>query len=174
MPYNIDIDGKQYRLQLDRHDGSNWGCRIDDKHTSLDVDARLIRPNVLSLVVGDSVYEIRRDPSNIQMRGAQMRLWIRNAAYLAEVRDPRALQSRSRSSAAAGSSRLISSMPGKVIRVLVQQNQTVEKGQALVVVEAMKMQNEIRSPGKGVISQLVEEGIYVNPGEVLAIVEPTT
>jgi biotin carboxyl carrier protein len=62
-------------------------------------------------------------------------------------------------------------MPGKILRVLATEMEQVEAGQALVVVEAMKMQNEIKSPSKGVIRQLVPEGTYVNAGDVLAIVE---
>jgi biotin carboxyl carrier protein len=62
-------------------------------------------------------------------------------------------------------------MPGKVLRVLVGEREQVEAGQALLVVEAMKMQNEIKSPNKGIVRQLVSEGTYVNAGDLLAIVE---
>jgi biotin carboxyl carrier protein len=62
-------------------------------------------------------------------------------------------------------------MPGKVIRVLVNAGDEVEAGQGLVVVEAMKMQNEIRSPKKGKVERLpVKEGQAVNAGEVLCVV----
>jgi biotin carboxyl carrier protein len=63
-------------------------------------------------------------------------------------------------------------MPGKVIRVLVKAGDDVEAGQGLVVVEAMKMQNEIRSPKKGKVERLLaKEGQTVNAGEILAWVE---
>jgi biotin carboxyl carrier protein len=63
-------------------------------------------------------------------------------------------------------------MPGKVVRFLVTENSTVEAGQGVVVVEAMKMQNEIKSPKKGrVVKLAVAEGAAVNAGDVLAIVE---
>jgi len=62
-------------------------------------------------------------------------------------------------------------MPGKVVRILVQAGDKVEAGQGLLVVEAMKMQNEIRSPKGGTIERLhVKEGQPVNAGEVLCIV----
>jgi pyruvate carboxylase subunit B len=62
-------------------------------------------------------------------------------------------------------------MPGKVVRVLVQAGEKVEAGQGLLVVEAMKMQNEIRSPKGGIVERLhVKEGQPVNAGEVLCIV----
>jgi biotin carboxyl carrier protein len=63
-------------------------------------------------------------------------------------------------------------MPGKIVRVLVSQGAEVEAGTGVLVVEAMKMQNEIKSPKKGTIQKiLVSEGAAVNAGDVLAIVE---
>ena len=63
-------------------------------------------------------------------------------------------------------------MPGMVIRLLVSAGDEVEAGQGLVVVEAMKMQNEIRSPKKGKVDRvLAKEGQNVNAGEVLAWVD---
>ena len=62
-------------------------------------------------------------------------------------------------------------MPGKIARVLVQAGEKVEVGQGLLVVEAMKMQNEIRSPKSGTVERLlVKEGQPVNAGEVLCVV----
>ena len=71
-----------------------------------------------------------------------------------------------------GARPLVAPMPGKVVRFLVTANSTVEAGQGVVVVEAMKMQNEIKSPKKGrVVKLAVAEGAAVNAGDVLAIVE---
>ena len=62
-------------------------------------------------------------------------------------------------------------MPGKVIRILLQEGAEVEPRQGILVMEAMKMQNEIKSPRKGTIQKiLVAEGANVNGGDVLAIV----
>jgi biotin carboxyl carrier protein len=63
-------------------------------------------------------------------------------------------------------------MPGKIVRVLVQAGEKVEAGQGLLVVEAMKMQNEIRSPKTGTVERLsVKEGQPVNAGEVLGWID---
>src|SRR5919108_17285 len=63
-------------------------------------------------------------------------------------------------------------MPGKVIAVLVSEGDTVEKGQGLVIVEAMKMENEVRSPIAGVVKEIkVKAGETVEGGTVLVIVE---
>ena len=63
-------------------------------------------------------------------------------------------------------------MPGKVVRLLLQEGDAVLAGQGLLVVEAMKMQNEIRSPKSGRVEKLfAKEGLAVNAGDVLAWVE---
>jgi biotin carboxyl carrier protein len=63
-------------------------------------------------------------------------------------------------------------MPGKVVRLLVGEGEQVEAGAGVAVVEAMKMQNEIKSPKKGTIQKiLVSEGSAVNAGDVLIVVE---
>ena len=62
-------------------------------------------------------------------------------------------------------------MPGKVVRVLVAAGEPIEAGQGIAVVEAMKMQNEVRSPKTGSVERLfVAEGQTVNAGEVLATI----
>ncbi len=70
------------------------------------------------------------------------------------------------------SCRLVASMPGKVMRILAREGDEVSAGQGIIVVEAMKMQNEIRSSKAGTLKKLLaREGLNVNAGEVLAIVE---
>ena len=63
-------------------------------------------------------------------------------------------------------------MPGKVVRVLVEEKAEVEAGQGVIVVEAMKMQNEIKSPKQGRVVKIVAQvGASVNAGDVLAVIE---
>jgi len=63
-------------------------------------------------------------------------------------------------------------MPGKVVRVLAREGENVQAGQGIIVLEAMKMQNEIKSPKAGTLQKvLAREGANVNPGEVLAVIE---
>ena len=73
---------------------------------------------------------------------------------------------------AEGRQQILAPMPGKIIRVLVQTGEKVDAGQGLLVVEAMKMQNEIRSPKSGTVERvLVKEGQPVNAGEILAWID---
>jgi len=164
MTYDVSIDGKNYRLQLDRAEG-RWACRLDGRE--IEVDAVLARPDVLSLRIGNKAYEIKCE------RVAQdLHLWVGSARFAAEVRDPRSLRGRVRAVDDHGPRKLTAPMPGKIVRLLMSQGAEVEAGAGVLVVEAMKMQNEIKSPKRGTIQKiLVSEGAAVNAGDVLAIVE---
>ena len=101
-----------------------------------------------------------------------LHLWVGSTRFTAEVRDPRSLRGRARAGDDHGPRKITASMPGKVVRLLVREGDEVEAGAGVAVVEAMKMQNEIKSPKKGIVQKiLVSEGAAVNAGDVLAIVE---
>ncbi len=164
MNYDITIDGKHYRLDLNRADG-RWSCRVDGRE--VEVDAVLARPDVLSLRIGNRACEVK-----CKRVAGETHLWVGSVRFTSEVRDPRSLRGRARAVDTQGPKKLTAPMPGKIVRVLVSQGDAVEAGAGVLVVEAMKMQNEIKSPKKGTIQKiLVGEGAAVNPGDVLAIVE---
>jgi biotin carboxyl carrier protein len=165
MVYEITIDRNSYRLELSRADGG-WQCRLDGQPVA--IDAELTRPDVLSLLIGNEAYEIKRERT-----ASGTHLWVGGARYAVELRDPRSWRSRhGGGSGEAGPSKLLAPMPGKIVRVLAGEKTEVEAGQGVVVMEAMKMQNEIKSPKKGRVQKIVAaEGANVNAGDVLAIVE---
>jgi biotin carboxyl carrier protein len=89
-----------------------------------------------------------------------------------ELLDARAALRKAAQHGQAGTVELRAPMPGKVVKLLVTEGAAVELNQGLLVIEAMKMQNEIKSPRKGKVSKiLAAEGTTVNAGEALAIVE---
>jgi biotin carboxyl carrier protein len=164
MLYDITIDGKKYRLDLNRADG-RWSCRLDGRE--FEIDAILTRPDVLSLRIGDRAYEVKSERVSNDLH-----LWIGSTCFAVEVRDPRSLRGRTRAGDDHGPRKITAPMPGKVVRLLVHEGDEVEPGSGVAVVEAMKMQNEIKSPKKGTIQKiLVSKGAAVNAGDVLAIVE---
>jgi len=164
MTYDITIDGKKFRLDLQQADG-RWSCRLDGRE--VEVDAVLARPDVLSLRIGNQAFEVK-----YERVAGDMHLWVGSARFAVEVRDPRSLRGRVRAVDDHCPKKLTAPMPGKIVRVLVSQGDEVEAGAGVLVVEAMKMQNEIKSPKKGTIQKiLVGEGAAVNAGDVLAIVE---
>ena len=165
MIYDVTIDGKDYRLELERAD-AGWRCQLDGRE--IQMDAVLAQRDVLSVLIGGKAYEVKRERA-----ATDMHLWVGSVSYLAELRDPRSLRGRRGAGAdEKGPKKLLAPMPGKVVRVLVGAGQAVEAGQSILVVEAMKMQNEIKSPKKGTVQKIVAaEGANVNAGDVLAIVE---
>jgi biotin carboxyl carrier protein len=165
MTFEIIVDGKAHRLEILGGE-AGWMCRFDDQ--PLQVDAVIPRRDVLSLLIDGKVYEIKREQT-----ATDLHLWVGNSRLAVEVRDPRSLRSRQRSGIdKEGPRKIVAPMPGRVVRVLVQEKETVESGQGVVVVEAMKMQNEIKSPKAGVVQKIsAVPGAAVNPGDVLAIVE---
>jgi biotin carboxyl carrier protein len=161
----VQVDGKEYRLKLERTP-VGWEGLFDGREIAF--EAMLVRRDVLSLRIAGRIYEVRREtgPTGTQLSVGHVR-------YAAEWRDPRSLRGRKRGAGDDLSpKKLIAPMPGKVIRVLLQEGAQVETGQGIVVMEAMKMQNEIKSPRKGTVQKiLAAEGANVNAGDVLAIVE---
>jgi biotin carboxyl carrier protein len=98
---------------------------------------------------------------------------IRGRNYEVTIVDPKRLRSGQNSDRHHhGVARILAPMPGKVVRVQTEAGATVEKGGGVVVVEAMKMQNEMKSPRAGVVVSLnVKAGDTVNAGDVLAVIE---
>lgn len=164
MTYEILIDGENHRLDLDQADG-RWSCRVDGRN--VEVDAVLARPNVLSLRIGNKAFEVK-----CERVGGELHIWVGSVRYAAEVRDPRSLRGRAGAKDDHGPKKLTAPMPGKVVRILVSEGAEIEAGAGILVVEAMKMQNEVKSPKKGIVQKItVREGAAVNSGDVLAIVE---
>ena len=164
MLYDVTIDGKNYRLDLNRAEG-RWSCRLDGR--DLEVDAVLARPDVLSLRIGNMAYEVKSERV-----ANDLHLWVGSKRFAVEVRDPRSLRGRTRAGDEHGPRKIVAPMPGKVVRLRVREGDEVQPGAGVAVVEAMKMQNEIKSPKKGTVQKiLVSEGAAVNAGDVLAIVE---
>jgi len=102
-------------------------------------------------------------------------LWLDGFRYEVEALDERSRAIRELSGAAAGPSGpapLVAPMPGMIIRVAVQVGDVVEAGQGLVVMEAMKMENELRAPRAGIVSEVrVVEGASVEANTVLVVLK---
>lgn len=135
------------------------------------------------LIVGDAegeggrVYECRVEGDAGE---AGYQISVRGRQYLVRVGDPKSLAagggaagaSSAGGAAAAGAAKIVAPMPGKVVKVLVEVGAGVEAGDGVVIVEAMKMQNEMKAPRAGVVAELkARAGATVGAGEVLAIIK---
>src|SRR5207248_10379539 len=122
----------------------------------------------LSLVVNGESFDIhcKRIAEAIQVA-------LRGAIYECTVSDPRSLRARKKAGLAdSGEQKLTASMPGKVVRIISAVGDQIKAGQGILVIEAMKMQNEVRSPKNGQLKKLlVGQGANVVAGEVLATIE---
>ncbi len=130
-------------------------------------DIREIEPAVYSVILDGKSFLARVIPSAdsylVEVDGQQ---------FVQEISDPRDATRRGTASATAGRQNLTASMPGKVVRVLVMEGQAVEAGQGLIVVEAMKMQNELKAAKPGRVAKIhVKDGATVEAGEALLIIE---
>jgi biotin carboxyl carrier protein len=165
MKLEVHISGRTRTVELERG-ARGWRATIDGQSSAADVVE--IAPNTLSVLLGGQSHEVCVTPS----RDGKLKLQTGTQEFSAEVLDPRTWSGRRHGAVEAeGRQQIIAPMPGKVVRVLVKPGDTVEAGQGLLVVEAMKMQNEIRSPKSGSVERvLAREGQAVNAGEVLCIV----
>jgi biotin carboxyl carrier protein len=160
--YDITLGRKTHRLELKRSE-DGWLCRLDGREIS--VDAEHVDPQTLSILIGGKSFEVRREPGD--------KIFIHGKRHEVSVDDPRSWRGRKRAGAGTeGPQKLTASMPGKIVRVLAAEGEKISAGQGIAVVEAMKMQNEIKSPKEGTLKKLLAKpGMNVNAGEVLAIVE---
>jgi biotin carboxyl carrier protein len=165
VKFEVHIGAKTRIVEFERN-ADHWRVTLDGQ--PLDADAVEIAPNTFSILLRGQSHEIRVTPSPSGMLTLQTGL----EEFTAEVLDPRAWSGRRHGALEAeGRQQVVAPMPGKVVRLLVKAGDTVEAGQGLLVVEAMKMQNEIRSPKSGTVEQvLVAEGQAVNSGEVLCVI----
>ena len=144
---SIEIDGRQYEVQVYNPEDSSY-VLIHDNH----------------------VYDCRVEP--VRHSRDSFHVSLRNQLHSISIIDPRKLRTDENSDRLHhGPTEISAQMPGKVVRVLVEAGSPVEKGTGIVIVEAMKMQNEMKSPRAGVVVSVnVKPGDTVNAGEVLATV----
>jgi biotin carboxyl carrier protein len=160
--YSVSIEGTNYEVEITEGD-VHLSCRLNGREVM--VDFVPVGAGVASLLINGKSYQVRRESESVVSVGGRR--------YEVAIEDARSWQGRKRrESKQAGPQRLTASMPGKVVRFLAHEGETIEIGQGIVVIEAMKMQNEIKSQKSGVLQKITaREGANVNPGEVLAIIE---
>jgi len=124
-------------------------------------------PGVYSILMDGRSYEAR-----VEDHPGMLVVVIDGYRFEIDVRDPRRFRRGAAGRGADGVQTISAPMPGKVVRVLVAAGDEVEAGQGLLVIEAMKMQNELKAPRAGkVLTISAKEGATVTPGEALATIE---
>jgi biotin carboxyl carrier protein len=164
MTYEVTIGDRVRQVHISS-DGDALVVRVDDGPERR-LDVARPEPHVISLLTGGRSYEA----GMAEFEGGY-EVSILGRAYPARVVDPRRAALKLGGAAAKGV--ITTSMPGRVVRVLVAPGDAVEQGQPLLVVEAMKMENEIDAPFAGrVVEIAVEAGQAVDAGARLLQIEP--
>ncbi|MBV8811443.1 MAG: biotin/lipoyl-binding protein [Acidobacteriaceae bacterium] len=167
MKLRVTVDGEEYALEL-RPEANGSQYRLEGA-TSLAGSTSIfeVMPGVFSVLLGTRSFTVR-----IASNGSELEVWSGSRRHWVSVADTRDRSGAERKPSGAGPVQVRAQMPGKVMRVLVELGASVQAGQGLVIVEAMKMQNEMKSPKDGVVRRInVKEGGTVGAGETLIVVE---
>ena len=168
MKLIAELNSATHEVEIKR-DGTNLTAVIDGRHYELEASAP--EPNVYLFKHANKIYQIFVSPN--QKTDDPFAVNVGNRNYEIKIIDPRRLRgSGNASGQATGASEIKTAMPGKVARVLVEVGSEVQKGDGVLIVEAMKMQNEMKSPKDGIVKEIrCAEGATVNAGDVLAVIE---
>lgn len=166
MNYEIILNGARRRVEFTAPAAGAAQAAVAIDGRRVEADVARISPGKYSILIGGRSLEVTAEQTSggflVRANGHEFQV---------EVIDPRSWRrARGGGLELEGRQQLVAPMPGKIVRVLVAAGQQVETGQGLVVIEAMKMQNEVRSPKSGKVEKVAQEGQTVNAGEVLAIV----
>jgi biotin carboxyl carrier protein len=165
MKYEVTLDGHTRTVALRRQAGQ-LQAQIDDG-SWVDVASSTRGPTARSVTLGEA-----RSHLDVAVDGETAFVLQDGRAHRGTVVDPRDHALDLGAGGDAGT--LVSQMPGAVVRVLVEAGQAVAEGDILVVVEAMKMENEFKAPFAGVVSEVaVSAGTSIEAGATLVVVEPS-
>ncbi len=167
MKLLVNSGGETRELELTR-DGSNIFAELGGKRYEIDISTP--EPGVYLLKNG-----LRISEATVISQPEQGRFKVTTSENQFEisVADPRRLRASGAAGADAdGIAELRTQMPGKVVRIIAALGDDVEAGDGVVVVEAMKMQNEMKSPKSGRVREIrCAEGDTVNAGDILVVIE---
>jgi len=168
MKYTAVLNDQEREVEISREDRHHYRVTIDGE--THEVDARLCGPDLLSVLVDDSSYDI-----SFSSDDTRLLLNFRNRHFNIDVLDERRMRMRRVRSELdiSGPEVIKTSMPGKVVKVMVEEGQQVKPGTGVVIIEAMKMENEIRCRNGGVIKAVhVRAGQAVEGDTLLVEIEP--
>ena len=165
MKLKAELSGDHHEVRL-RREGSAVSAIVDDREYNLEI---------LGVEAGEYLLHDDTNLYNCRVQGQlpNYLVHVNSRSYQITLADPKRLSASQGASAHHdGSAEIVASMPGKVVRILAEVGSQVEAGAGVMVVEAMKMQNEMKSPRSGTLMRLnAVPGATVNAGDVLAVIE---
>jgi biotin carboxyl carrier protein len=168
MKLRATVAGQEFDIQIHQDDG-RVSAEINGR--SYEVEMHDSGDNCFLLRSGGKVFDCRVDGT--PESGRPVDVFVGTGFHVVTLTDPRRFSSATAASGHGDAKiQIIAPMPGKIVRIMVRAGDRVEANDGLVVVEAMKMQNEMKSPKAGTVVTLnVETGATVNGGDVLAVIE---
>ena len=168
MKLHAELNGEEHEITI-RRAGRSVYAEVDGREYYLEADQP--EPGIYLLKHDGKVYQIAVSGPSGQDRPISVS--VRQHELEITIFDPRKLRGSVAAAAAAGGmAEIKTAMPGKVVRVLADAGSEISAGEGVLVVEAMKMQNEMKSPKDGIVKEIrFAEGATVNAGDVLAIIE---
>ncbi|NIO15764.1 MAG: acetyl-CoA carboxylase biotin carboxyl carrier protein subunit [Deltaproteobacteria bacterium] len=166
MNYYVSLEEKEVLVGVTEAGVAQFKVRIDDREIA--VDAHKVEKDAWSIVIDNRVYE-----ADLVVSDEDIEVLIRGDRYPLKVLNEQKKALGRVSEAAEGGKQLIDApMPGKVVKVLVVEGEDVEANQGVIIIEAMKMENEFKSRAAGKVKEVfVKEGDIVEGGEKLLLIE---
>lgn len=167
MKLEAIVGGKTY--QIDREELASGRFRMllvgEDP---VEVDVRRVEEDVWSLIINGQSFE-----ATVQRVNGKCHVSLRGTTWEMELYDPRRRPPPVAEAAAVqGKQVIVSPMPGRVVRVPVAVGDQVESGQGVIVIEAMKMENELTATAPGIVKEIrVGEGMAVEDKQALMVIE---
>ncbi|MBI3077728.1 MAG: acetyl-CoA carboxylase biotin carboxyl carrier protein subunit [Deltaproteobacteria bacterium] len=167
MAFLVSLGGRPVCISVAHQDGSTYRVQVEGREQQL-VDVAAADPQQLSLIIEGQVYEV-----GLRELEDGLEVTLGGHRFVVEVADERRAALRRREGTAAGGRQVIRApMPGRVVRILVGLGEPVEAGQGVIVIEAMKMENELRARAPGEVREiLVREGDTVEGNADLVVIE---
>ena len=167
MKFRVEIDGESCLLDLQRNNGQTDYSLSGAVSATGSASVVEIATGVYSVLLGTRSLTVY-----LTAQGDSLTVWSEGHCHAISLTDARDRGIQSAAASHAGPVEVRAHMPGKVVKLLVEPGTHVQAGQGLIVVEAMKMQNEMKSPKDGVVSKIyVDENATVAAAERLMLVE---
>lgn len=171
------VDQQEHRIIVDDHESTDGAYSVELDGKMYHVDAQTMPSEIVSALIENKSYDVDlddQDQSNDPLDG-RLGVRVRGRVVRLEMLEHRRKKMKDAATAHfahSGVLQIKSPMPGKILRYVVEEGQAVVKGQGLVVVEAMKMENELQSPKDGVVKSISSQpGATVDGGTLLLVIE---
>jgi biotin carboxyl carrier protein len=167
MKLAAELNGETHQINF-RREGVRVVADVDGRR--YEMSAREVDEDTYLLTADGRLHECRVERNQSE----SVEVNVGNHSYLIAIVDPKRLRGGHGAGAhlSDGSAQIVAPMPGKIVRVLVAEGAQVEAGDGIIIVEAMKMQNELKAPRAGTVMKIrAAASSTVNAGDVLAVIE---